>query len=763
MIKSTFRSLTTFGLLGLGLAAGSVAQAQSMGSSKVEGILKGMMEQPISLFLGLPIAYDRLWATDLDGTNTRFEVTLVGANLLGQGLGDLSLQARVSGESRLDLNLDLREVIEGLAAENQTVATADTLRIDATIDTDRGAYERVRVVVDNLFAANARNQEEDFFKLDGAIFSYDERRENQRVAIDFGLDGFSFNERGVEQLYMETIGASFELVNHPDWLLHTEANNAFQRFVMAQAGMIPPTFAAADVLESIAPLFEVDLIDLGSSIEVGKIVMNDLDVDSYDADLVFDGMLIESFFDAAAGEDRSRGSIGGLTLDAELSWDDEAEPFRLISFEGAALDSQSLYNEGYDLKPLGGILRAVAADIRALNEDDLRDPEAVFAQMYLRHSGTLLDWAVSVIKASYFDFTTGKFELTVEDEWEPVSLKMDGSAVSSVLEINGDTDRQSFAAGLSGLVLKGPDDLSFEAGEFGVNYALNDSLVVIRDVLVGLQEGTMSMGDAIRFGLSIYLPDLALYARDMSVSIESPLDDGPVSVGLAALDFSLTTKDMDTDNATLALALAQDGLAVGLSDEMLHPGLIELLVGNEEPGVLPSKVAMQVDLADIPMEMLLSIADNVTLPPIETMMQPDFDPTTLALAGMALISPLLSSPPAVVVQPSEISGGMVQATAEGRVEISPLTEPNRAVGSVTVRVTGMDDLNVRAAQLMAELAGDESDAGYMSRDILQGLMGVAVMAGGFGIPTDDGALEFIIDVPVGAPANINGLPIPLDF
>jgi hypothetical protein len=64
---------------------------------------------------------------------------------------------------------------------------------------------------------------------------------------------------------------------------------------------------------------------------------------------------------------------------------------------------------------------------------------------------------------------------------------------------------------------------------------------------------------------------------------------------------------------------------------------------------------------------------------------------------------------------------------------------------------------------MAELAGDESAAAVDSMELLQGLMGFAMMAGGFGAPTDDGALEFVIDIPMGAPANINGLPIPLPF
>ena len=66
---------------------------------------------------------------------------------------------------------ELRAAVEDLrrapSLRGERRVTRAMARVDATIDTDRGAYERVRVVVDNLFAANARNQEEDFFKLDG--------------------------------------------------------------------------------------------------------------------------------------------------------------------------------------------------------------------------------------------------------------------------------------------------------------------------------------------------------------------------------------------------------------------------------------------------------------------------------------------------------------------------------------------------------------------------------------------------------------------
>jgi len=58
---------------------------------------------------------------------------------------------------------------------------------------------------------------------------------------------------------------------------------------------------------------------------------------------------------------------------------------------------------------------------------------------------------------------------------------------------------------------------------------------------------------------------------------------------------------------------------------------------------------------------------------------------------------------------------------------------------------------------------DLGDDDAALRDQLQQLVGITTMAAGFGMPADDGSLEFVIDVPEGAPANVNGLPIPLGF
>ena len=89
--------------------------------------------------------------------------------------------------------------------------------------------------------------------------------------------------------------------------------------------------------------------------------------------------------------------------------------------------------------------------------------------------------------------------------------------------------------------------------------------------------------------------------------------------------------------------------------------------------------------------------------------------------------------------------------------------PNYATGTVTIRVTGVSQAQQKVVELLAAIDSGEVDARPDTYETLQQVVGGLAIAGGFGIPAEDGALEFIIDVPVGESANINGLPIPTPF
>jgi len=252
--------------------------------------------------------------------------------------------------------------------------------------------------------------------------------------------------------------------------------------------------------------------------------------------------------------------------------------------------------------------------------------------------------------------------------------------------------------------------------------------------------------------------------KDLFGYTSTPTGMGEVSVALDSADIDFSTADMRTDQARISQLIAFAGLDVVFTDEfMFDPVLVDLVLNPDGRGLLPTDATIQVDLTDIPMAMILSIASNVMLPPIETMVEPDFDPTSLALAGAALVSPLLGSPPSLVVQPSDISGGMVELTASGRVDIAPLVPPNYSVGSVTIRVSGVADAQAKVQGILDEIANDPDSAFPDTYETLQQILGGLAIASGFGIPASDGALEFILDIPAGEPASINGLPIPVPF
>ena len=211
----------------------------------------------------------------------------------------------------------------------------------------------------------------------------------------------------------------------------------------------------------------------------------------------------------------------------------------------------------------------------------------------------------------------------------------------------------------------------------------------------------------------------------------------------------------------MCLSLALD---VVVDDEIaFDPVLIDLLLGRDEPGLLPTDVSLTVELAELPMAMILNIASNVPLPSLETMRDPDFDPSSLLFAGAALVSPLLASPPSLIVQPSKISGGMVEATASGSVAINPLLPPNYSVGSITMTMLGVAEAQAEIIELMKAIESGAVDVypgtAQTVEQVLEGLFGASML----GVPTDEGALEFVLDIPAGESPNINGLMIPLPF
>ena len=61
---------------------------------------------------------------------------------------------------------------------------------------------------------------------------------------------------------------------------------------------------------------------------------------------------------------------------------------------------------------------------------------------------------------------------------------------------------------------------------------------------------------------------------------------------------------------------------------------------------------------------------------------------------------------------------------------------------------------------MEALSGDDSDEARSTLDLLSQLVGLSMLMDSLGIPDAEAdALDFVIEVPLGAPINVNGYPV----
>ena len=189
--------------------------------------------------------------------------------------------------------------------------------------------------------------------------------------------------------------------------------------------------------------------------------------------------------------------------------------------------------------------------------------------------------------------------------------------------------------------------------------------------------------------------------------------------------------------------------------------MLALFLGEgDAPGLLPQDIRLEAGIERIPMEQVLTIADTILLPVSDLAQAADLDIQALTMSGFALVSPFFSSPPSLVVAPSYVRGGLVGAEASGEVVISPLAEPNFGEGQVDLRVTGLGALKQMVEGQMAALSEDDSDEARSTLDLLSQLVGLSMLMDSLGIPAEDeDALDFVLEVPLGAPINVNGYPV----
>ena len=73
---------------------------------------------------------------------------------------------------------------------------------------------------------------------------------------------------------------------------------------------------------------------------------------------------------------------------------------------------------------------------------------------------------------------------------------------------------------------------------------------------------------------------------------------------------------------------------------------------------------------------------------------------------------------------------------------------------------GLGALKQMVEGQMAALSEDDSDEARSTLDLLSQLVGLSMLMDSLGIPAEDeDALDFVLEVPLGAPINVNGYPV----
>ena len=761
---------TLFTLAGLTLALALAltpvtAQAQSTDEGLSEGavssLLSQVQERPISLFLGLPVVTDGFEVFDPDGKGETFEITATNAQFAGQALGDLVF-AGVADDHSLSLSLDLLPVAQSYWTDRPSVIDAEALTLEVSIDQRTANFERIALAGSNLRFADASDPEASFFGLDSLSLSIDDAEGQERLLADIDLQGAVFQIEGERLLDIESLSGAFQSPRARGKFLHEELNYGMTTSMLVLAGLIDPVLIVPDLLERWAPLFEQTPIDLDSSLTLGPVQLRRYNFAGNDIYVDLSGMTLESVFDAASNDSLARFDLGSGSVGLMAFGSDDT--FELASFEGGRLDASTLQTAGTDSRFIAEIMRALAGDIRtAVAAGGEGDPLAALTPALIRHGAALLDGALEQLERTEQSLSLAGLSVAVSPEPGAPRVSLDEALLSSVVDYSGDQDVQETIFALRGL----SGDVAGlgwggRIGGFELRSVNSNVLTVFRDILSGLVVEQVSMGDGIRLALATYLPSLSVAITDVEVAGALPGGDAGFDVQLGKFGLGFETSNLASDRARLGLLLEQSGLNLDLrGDWDLDPTMLALFLGEgDAPGLLPQDIRLEAGIERIPMEQVLTIADTILLPVSDLTQAADLDIQALTMSGFALVSPFFSSPPSLVVAPSYVRGGLVGAEAAGEVVISPLAEPNFGEGQIDLRVTGLGALKQMVEGQMEALSGDDSDEARSTLDLLSQLVGLSMLMDSLGIPAEDeDALDFVIEVPLGAPINVNGYPV----
>ncbi len=754
---------TLFTLAGLALSPAAVqAQSDDTGLSEgaVSSLLSQVQERPISLFLGLPVVTDGFEVFDPEGKGTTFEITAANASFAGQALGDLVF-AGVADDHSLSLSLDLLPLAQSYWTDRASVVDAETLTLEVSIDQRTANFDRMALAGSNLRFADASDPEASFFGLDSFSLSIDDAEGQERLLADIDLQGAVFQIEGERLVDIESLSGAFQSQRERGKFLHEELNYGVTTSMLVLAGLIDPILIVPDLLERWAPLFEQTPIDLNSSLTLGPVKLRGYNVAGNDVYVDLSGVTLESDFDAASNDSLARFELGSGVVGLMALGSDDT--FELASFEGGQVEASSLQTAGTDSRFIAEIMRALAGDIRTAVAASEGDPMEALTPALIRHGAALLDGALEQLERTEQSISLAGLSLAVSPEPGAPRVALDEALLSSVVDYSGDQDVQETIFALRGL----SGDVAAlgwggRIGGFELRSVNSNVLTVFRDILSGLVVEQVSMGDGIRLALATYLPSLSVAITDVEVAGALPGGDAGFDVQLGKFGLGFETSNLASDRARLGLLLEQSGLNLDLrGDWDLDPTMLALFLGEgDAPGLLPQDIRLEAGIERIPMEQVLTIADTILLPVSDLTQAADLDIQALTMSGFALVSPFFSSPPSLVVAPSYVRGGLVGAEASGEVVISPLAEPNFGEGQVDLRVTGLGALKQLVEGQMAALSEDDSDEARSTLDLLSQLVGLSMLMDSLGIPVEDeDALDFVLEVPLGAPINVNGYPV----
>ncbi len=744
-----------------------VGPSAALSSTEVAALLEQVQQHPISLFLSLPVTADTfiVKAADDEGADQAeaFEITAPNVKLGERALGDLVFNA-VAHDNGLLVSMDLLPLLSGYFEGIDSTIDANALNLKLVIDQGSTHFSQLSLEMHGFRLTHADGTpERSVLSLDHLNFAIDDADGQVLIETSFDVQGLSLIIDGKPVIELDSLQGSFQSPRALGKFLHEELNHGVKLGLASLAGLADPVDIIPDLLERWAPMFEMEPVAQQSTLSMGplSIYTNGSKVKWH-----LEGLSARGDFDPVASEARTEIQLAKLRTDLI---DVEADKnVTLLYWDGAEVTSLLRHKPGKDNRFIADILRATAADLRVVYAEAEDEAGRVLGLIAVigHHGKDLIDGVISRQDRNWQETTISSVNADFSSVAMPLRAGLEQITITSDLDFSTGTDVQSISLSLQGVEIDGPEaGWSVTLGEHRYETQVTGLLTAFRGRLNSLASGEITMGDFVRVGLAVYLPAFSISFDDLAVQSKVPERDANFDLRLDRVELAFDVNNPLTDDARLGLRFEQSGVNLALEGEFnIDSSILDLALGRDgEPGLLPNDIHLEVALDAISMGQLLAVADTITLPLDEAEDISEVFEERLGLYGVALLSPFLSAPPNLVVSPSYIRGGLVEAEAKGSFAISPLSPPTFAEGQTEIRVTGLGALTQLAQEQSAALNAIGTDQAQASIQLLSQVIGLAMVASSLGVPEADGdVLSFVLEASSGSPLTINGLPLDMN-